>query len=635
MGGTVRSSSPRLRKRAREIYEIRRRALYVTADRTFLRLLPIQWLGSCVLTLLKHDTQAPAGICASGLNPWIAIALSGLINGGALALIRYQPGCAATRRVVGASLALFYLLLLCVAAGSFETRLYLFVALGFLAFYRDLALLVAVGSAGLLAQYAYGVVACARPDAVGGYAPQRFLEFGFWAILEACVLGLVCHSGTRLFRTNAREAAQLELDRAEEHRQVLERTRQLEASNEQYRALLESTSAVPWELDDGSGACTYIGAQVERQWGWPSARFQQNGFLFTCVHPEDRPAFAQALEDAVASHDVAVEYRMILPSGQFAHVRSFIRHTHDKHARRIVRGISIDVTMQRKLESELHQAQKLESVGRLAAGVAHEINTPVQFVNDSCYFLRDAITQVRTALTVYRDAVEAVAAGSLDPSDALTRVREAEQTADLTFLDENMPAAVERSLEGLERVTAIVQSMKEFSHPDQDAPSWADLNAAIRSTLTIARSEYKYVADVETDFGEISPVVCYIGELNQAFLNIVVNAAHAIGDVVAGTDRKGLITVTTRQEGDQVIVWVRDTGGGIPAEIRGKVFDPFFTTKEVGKGTGQGLSVARSVIVDKHRGSLTFETQQGVGTTFVVRLPVDSTQTEQDGCVAA
>jgi PAS domain S-box-containing protein len=441
---------------------------------------------------------------------------------------------------------------------------------------------------------------------------------------------LVCQRGTLLFRTNAREAAQLELERAAAYREVLERKRQLEASSEQYRALLESTSAVPWELDDGSGACTYIGAQVERQWGWSPERFQQRGFLFTCVHPDDQPAFAQALEDAVASHDVAVECRLRLASEALAHIRSFIRHAPEKSGR-LVRGISIDITAQKKLEWELHQAQKLESVGRLAAGVAHEINTPVQFVSDNCYFLRDAVHEVRSVLTAYRQSVEAVAGGTVLPQDALAQTRAAEEAADLTFLSENMPTAVERCLEGLGRVANIVRSMKEFSHPNQDAPSGADLNGAIASTLTIARNEYKYVADVETHFGDIPPVVCYVSEINQALLNIIVNAAHAIADVVAGTELKGLITVSTAQDGDEVVIRVKDTGGGIPEAVQGKIFDPFFTTKEVGRGTGQGLPISRAVIVDKHGGSLAFETEQGVGTTFVIRLPIEGRPRGGDG----
>src|SRR5262249_22753166 len=297
--------------------------------------------------------------------------------------------------------------------------------------------------------------------------------------------------------------------------------------NDQYRALLESTSAVPWELDDGTGTCRYIGAQVERQWGWVAERFQQAGFLFNCVHANDRPAFAQALEEAVASHDVIVECRLQMSSGGFAYIRSVMRHAPNAKGR-IVRGISIDITNQKKLESELYQAQKLESVGRLAAGVAHEINTPVQFVNDNCYFLRDAVSQVCEVLRTYQETFLATMVGHPDAERARERIEAVERTVDLTFLSENMPMAVERALEGLERVAAIVRSMKEFSHHNQEAMSSADLNSAIRSTLTIARAEYKYVADVETQFGDIPPVVCNVGEINQTFLNVLVNAAHAI-----------------------------------------------------------------------------------------------------------
>ena len=390
---------------------------------------------------------------------------------------------------------------------------------------------------------------------------------------------------------------------------------------------IAATSAVPWELDDGTGACRYIGAQVERQWGWAAERFRRAGFLFSCVHTDDRPIFAQALEDAVASHDVAVECRLQLSSGKFADVRSFMRHAPNEKGR-IVRGISIDITNQKKLESELYQAQKLESVGRLAAGVAHEINTPVQFVSDNCYFLRDAVSQVGEVLRTYQEVFQATSAGQLDAQQARERIEMAERAADLAFLTDNMPPAVERSLEGLERVTTIVRSMKEFSHPNQRSMAPADLNAAIRTTLTVARNEYKYVADVDIRLGDIPPVVCNVGEFNQTFLNLLVNAAHAIEDVVKGTERRGLITITTRQEAGSVVVCVQDTGGGIPEAIQGNIFDPFFTTQEVGKGTGQGLAIARSVIVDKHHGSLTFESVPGVGTTFHIRLPLEANGVE-------
>jgi signal transduction histidine kinase len=167
--------------------------------------------------------------------------------------------------------------------------------------------------------------------------------------------------------------------------------------------------------------------------------------------------------------------------------------------------------------------------------------------------------------------------------------------------------------------------MKEFAHPDRKEMAQADLNQAISSTLIIAANEYKYVADVETGFSELPLVNCYAGEINQVVLNLIVNAAHAIGDVVKGTPLKGKITVATRAHGDFVEIAISDTGKGIPVEVRSRIFDPFFTTKEVGKGTGQGLSIARSVVVEKHGGSLTFDTELGKGTTFYIRLPVAGT----------
>ncbi|MBK7859802.1 MAG: hypothetical protein IPJ65_14505 [Archangiaceae bacterium] len=171
-------------------------------------------------------------------------------------------------------------------------------------------------------------------------------------------------------------------------------------------------------------------------------------------------------------------------------------------------------------------------------------------------------------------------------------------------------------------MATLVRSMKEFAHPGQLEKAPADLNRALSTTLTIACNEYKLVAEVETDLGELPPVMCLVGELNQAFLNLIVNAAHAIGDAVHGTERKGRIRVETRRSGESVVVRISDTGPGIPAHVRDRIFEPFFTTKEVGKGTGQGLSIARNAVVDKHGGSLTFETELGAGTTFIVRLPI-------------
>jgi signal transduction histidine kinase len=285
-------------------------------------------------------------------------------------------------------------------------------------------------------------------------------------------------------------------------------------------------------------------------------------------------------------------------------------------------------------QSELLHASKLESVGRLAAGIAHEINTPIQFVSDSVHFLRDGFGTLVPLVRRYRELRAAAAAGPVDPS-LLDELERAEEEADLDYLLENAPKAFDRSLEGLGRVATLVQSMKEFAHPGQKLKAPADLNRALTTTLTIARNEYKYVAEVETDLAELPLVPCHVGELNQVFLNIIVNAAHAIEPTVRGTSRKGTIRLESRLEGDG---WVRisitDSGSGIPEAIRKQVFDPFFTTKQVGKGTGQGLAIARSVVVDKHGGTLTFDSEVGRGTTFHIRLPLEQPAQAEPGVAA-
>jgi len=205
---------------------------------------------------------------------------------------------------------------------------------------------------------------------------------------------------------------------------------------------------------------------------------------------------------------------------------------------------------------------------------------------------------------------------------ALAAVRAAEDAADIDYALGHTPTALASALDGLGRVAAIVRAMKDFAHPDRDEKTLVDLNRAIESTLMIAAHEYKYVADVRTELAALPDVRCNGGEINQAVLNLVINAAHAIRDVVGESGGRGRIVVRTRPLDGEVEIAVSDTGTGIPDAIRDKVYDPFFTTKDVGRGTGQGLAIARNVVVDKHGGSLRFESELGVGTTFFLRLPI-------------
>jgi signal transduction histidine kinase len=259
-------------------------------------------------------------------------------------------------------------------------------------------------------------------------------------------------------------------------------------------------------------------------------------------------------------------------------------------------------------------------VGRLAAGIAHEINTPVQFVGDSVEFLCGAHRDLFDLVDEWRLAQAALAAGEPVPP-VLERVHAAEERSDLPYLLDNVPKAFARSHEGLGRITEIVRSMKDFAHRDGREKQPVDLNRAILGTLTIARGEYKHVAELVTELGELPPVVCHRGEISQVVLNLVVNASHAVADAVGKNGGRGRITVRSRLEDDEITIEVADTGMGIPETVRARIFEPFFTTKEVGRGTGQGLAIARSVVC-QHGGDLSFDTETGVGTTFRIRLPL-------------
>jgi PAS domain S-box-containing protein len=289
-----------------------------------------------------------------------------------------------------------------------------------------------------------------------------------------------------------------------------------------------------------------------------------------------------------------------------------------------------DVTERKRLEVELRYAQKLESIGRLASGIAHEINTPVQFIGDSVHFLQDGFGGLLSLVDGYRAAVIAAGAAPLDAA-VLDALRDAEDAADLDYVRENVPKACERTLAGIHRVAEIVRAMREFAHPGPTEQAPADLNRLVGNALMVARNEYKYVADVETEFGDIPLVVCHAGDLGQAFLNMIVNAAHAIRSVVGESGERGMIRVTTRSDGETSEVAITDSGCGIPAAVRDRIFDPFFTTKAVGEGTGQGLAIARAIVVDRHGGTIEFETYEGKGTTFTIRLPVSGGQIQAGG----
>ena len=285
--------------------------------------------------------------------------------------------------------------------------------------------------------------------------------------------------------------------------------------------------------------------------------------------------------------------------------------------------LGTDITEYKLMERQLAQSQKLESIGQLAAGIAHEINTPTQYVGDNTRFLDSAFESLEKVHTHYDRLIDGLRTGN--PVDAIVQaIGEEQDEIDFDFIRKEIPGAIHQSLEGIERITRIVRSMKEFSHPGTDEKTGVDITRAIENTITVARNEWKYVANVSTDFDPNLPLVhCLPGEFNQVILNMIINSAHAIAEKVGdGSERKGTISVSTRGDGDFVEIRISDDGSGIREDIRSKVFDPFFTTKDVGKGTGQGLAISHSVIVKKHGGTIDFESKSGEGTTFIIKLPI-------------
>ncbi len=392
----------------------------------------------------------------------------------------------------------------------------------------------------------------------------------------------------------------------------------LRTSEERYRELFENASDLVYTFDLDLHI-TSLNRLAEKTMGYSREEAVQMS-LQQLVDPRDWELVQSGIAQLVAGQPPAkLEFEIRANDGRRAKLEMNPRLICRDEKPVGIQAIARDISGRDAAEMELRQAQKLESVGRLASGIAHEINTPIQFVGDNAHFLHDSFETLRMLVSKFHELCNRRDDPAHELSAELHRV---EEELDCSYLMEEIPKAIAQSVEGIDRVVTIVRAMKEFAHPENKGMVPARLNEALLSTLTVARNELKYVADVETDLGELPLVVCSLSDLNQVFLNLLVNAAHAIGDVVRGTDKRGKICVHTSTEGSMVLISISDTGAGIPEGIRNHIFDPFFTTKEVGRGTGQGLAIARSVIVDRHKGTLTFESEVGRGTTFYIRLPV-------------
>ena len=395
--------------------------------------------------------------------------------------------------------------------------------------------------------------------------------------------------------------------------------------------LIDNTPAIIYcTVPSGDFKMTFVSNNAQHVLGYrPEDMVADPNFWFDHIHPDDAPQIFSSLALVFTEGQRAYEYRFRHADGSYLWMDDTLRLIRDEAGAPLeVIGSLTDITERKRMEEALHlkgeeqqllitrlqeahdqllQSEKMASIGQLAAGIAHEINNPVGFVNSNMSTLQNYVGTLFGVLQRYETAIGANAP-QLKPE-----VAEIRDQADLEFLQEDVTALVSESMDGLKRVKDIVQALKDFSHVGENDWAIADLHHGLDSTLNIVANEIKYKATVDKQYGKIPPIRCLASQLNQVFMNLLVNASHAI-------DGKGVITIRTGMDKDMVWVAISDSGCGIPPENLNRIFEPFFTTKPVGSGTGLGLSLSYG-IGNKHGGRIEVASTVGKGTTFTVRLP--------------
>lgn len=396
-----------------------------------------------------------------------------------------------------------------------------------------------------------------------------------------------------------------------------------QASEEKFRALVESINDWIWEVDS-HGVYTYASPKVREMLGYePEEVLGKTPFDLMPEEEADRvrPEFLRIISGRSAFSGLR-NYNLHKQGHTVTLETSGVPYFDKKGELLGYRGVDRDISEQSKYEVQLQLSQKMQAIGELAAGIAHEVNTPLQYVGDNIRFLDTSFGDLIRLIDHYRAFVEAHAVEGRD-TEAVRQLAAKVEALDLDFMIDEVPQALAQSLEGIGRASAIVKAMRSFAHPGGER-ELIDINSCLENTLTVSRNEWKYVADVETDLDAQLPLVECYHEINQVFLNIFVNAAHAIADKSDHADEgKGRITVRTLLQGDWVQIEIGDTGAGIPKAVQQRIFEPFFTTKAVGKGTGQGLAIVHNIVVEKHGGTIELNSEPGIGTTFTIRLPLN------------
>jgi len=460
-----------------------------------------------------------------------------------------------------------------------------------------------------------------------------FRQYQAWLLAILALLGVILGAAIHVTLLNRRlRAATINLDR-----ELAERKKILLELGE-FKKTLDRINDCVFMFDPDTGKIEYAnrGALILTGYSYGELLAMSMEDIFANADQEQFQAIISSLRKH-PGESLSLAASHFCKDGTIIPVEMFLQYVQQESGRAIFVAIAHDISKRlaeerekEQLQARLLHTQKLESVGQLAAGIAHEINTPVQYVGTNVEFLDDAFTDLIGLINRFLDLLDYLEQHDL-ARDQTRQCRAMLEEIDWSYLREEIPTAVAQSKDGIARVTSIVRAMKEFSHPGNREKAPIDLNRLLETTITIARNEWKYAAEMETDLDpDLPQVPCLSNEMGQVFLNLIINAAHAIAEKIGERPEgeKGQIRIATRTLDDLVEIRIADNGAGIPNEIRKRIFDPFFTTKEVGKGTGQGLAIARDVIVNKHGGSIEVESVAGQGTTFIITLPLNQKTAE-------
>ncbi len=594
-----------------------------SADHIFAYLMLIQY-GLAISWALINYPRSYVG-SGSSLHPqvWIAIILGGVISIPNVALITFWHSKYQSRWSISICQAIMSCLLISISGGRSETHFHIFGSLAFIALYRDYRLLYPAVGIILGDHIVRGIYFPASLYGVTSGAEWRFVEHGAWLLLETAILTAACLKGIREIREIASQQVELEDARGAIERQVEERTAELQASKARTAAILENAldAIVTFTRD---GEIVEFNPAAEQMFGCKKDDVLGTQWLDLILPLEQRPAYGEVLVQFLTTGkceagNARVEFTAHRRNLQPFPAELYITPVKVK-GQQLLTAYARDLGEKKRLEAELSHSQKIQTVGQLATGIAHEINTPNQYIGDNLYFLKESFDGVNRAVGAMSEYIERLPASG----DSRARLEEILREADLDFVKAEIPRAIEQALEGVERVATIVSAMKTFSHPGQLSQTHVNINKIAESTVEVTRNEWKYVASIDLQLDpELPAFLGYPSELGQVFLNMIINAVHAIQEKF-GSEPGGKVIIKTQLAEDHIIVSIADNGAGIPAAAKAHIFEAFYTTKEVGIGTGQGLAISKSVIEERHGGHISVVSLEGKGTTFVIKLPISS-----------